>query len=276
MALNQFSDLTWEEIQSTYLTLLPPPSNPDDFKVDNLRQDPEDNQPFIGGKEDEQPFIGAGDAYPSGTCTFVYDFSKKNATINNSYVYPVKNQGSCGSCYAFSGMAPYTALVAKKYNKEFLPSIQQIVSCTTTYGNGGCGGGWFTGAYAYTKVINIATEATYPYTSTNNVTGTCQNSTRARGPYKVSGYSVSVGSTAALSCTAMLTTLKTNPISVALYVDTNFMKYGSGVFPNSKCIVPSSISVNHGVYLVGFDSCNNWKVQNSWGTGWGEVGFIRL
>jgi C1A family cysteine protease len=173
-------------------------------------------------------------------------------------ITPVKNQGSCGSCWAFSTTGTVEGYWA--INKGSLPNLseQQLVDCVgIAYGCLGCNGGQMSGALKWIKQNGVTTEAAYPYTGKD---GKCSVKT---GAYKVG----SVKSTA--GCTSLTADIKTQPTSVAVDA-TNWSFYKSGVFSNC------AKNLNHGVLAVGWDASGNWIIKNSWGATWGNQGYITL
>ena len=113
-------------------------------------------------------------------------------------------------------------------------------------------------AFKYVKAQGIVTEAEYPYKA---VKQTCKIN---QGPFKISGF------TDVKNCNDLASALDGRPVSVAVDA-TNWSAYKSGVFNNCKT------SLNHGVLLVGVTSADGaWRIKNSWSSGWGENGFIRL
>ena len=111
-------------------------------------------------------------------------------------------------------------------------------------------------AFKFVKDNGIVHEDQYPYKA---VKGTCSQKT---GPFKITGF------TDINNCNTLASELAGRPISVAVDA-TNWSPYKSGIFNNCKT------SLNHGVLLVGL-SDQYWKVKNSWGTSWGESGYVRL
>jgi C1A family cysteine protease len=168
----------------------------------------------------------------------------------------VKNQGQCGSCWSFSatGVAESWALFS---GKSWDLSEQQLVDCSASYGNHGCNGGWPSNALNYVKANGLTTESTYPYVAQ---TRTCA---KQGGEFRISQV-LSVS-----GCNGLLTGISSRPLSITVDA-TNWSQYRSGVFNNC------GTGINHAVLLVGTDATGVWKVKNSWGTGWGESGFIRL
>lgn len=170
-------------------------------------------------------------------------------------VSPVKNQGNCGSCWAFSAVATLESFSLMKGQSAIL-SEQQLVDCSKKYGNEGCNGGFNYQGLAYVKENGIATGAAYPYVAK---TQACKSD---GGSFKIAGVSVAKG------CPGVLSALASRPLGVSVDA-TNWSHYASGVFNNCKT------SLNHDVFLVGATD-QFWKIKNSWGTSWGENGFIRL
>ena len=170
-------------------------------------------------------------------------------------VSPVKDQGNCGSCWAFSAVATLESFALMK-NQSVTLSEQQLVDCSKKYGNYGCQGGFNYQGLAYVKDHGIATDASYPYLGHNEA---CKVD---GGSFKIAGVSVAKG------CPAILTALASRPIGVSVDA-TNWSHYASGIFNNCKT------DLNHDVFLVGVTD-QYWRIKNSWGKSWGESGFIRL
>ena len=171
-------------------------------------------------------------------------------------VTSVKNQGNCGSCWAFSSTGALEGL--GKINSGTLQefSEQQLIDCSSAYGNTGCNGGSMESAFSYVRAHGITTESAYPYKA---VKGTCQTSL---GSFKISTYTTTPG------CTALTNALLHGPVSVAVD-SSNWSPYQSGVLSNC------SGNLNHGVLLTGISN-DYWRIKNSWGSSWGEKGFIRI
>lgn len=171
----------------------------------------------------------------------------------------VKNQGSCGSCWAFSAVAALESQerIAGTGTTSF--SEQQLVDCSRSFGNQGCNGGWMDQAFAYVAKNGITDSGAYPYTARDQA---CKTNT---GAYHIKGYK----DTAEGNCNEVISALGGRPLSVAVDA-TNWSFYAGGVFRNCKR------NLNHGVLLVGIDASGNWNIKNSWGTSWGNSGFITL
>ncbi|KAI4296894.1 hypothetical protein L6164_036814 [Bauhinia variegata] len=237
LGLNKFADLTTEEFIASY-TGLRIPSLPKSSKVASFSP------------------LNLDDAPTS------LDWRQKGA------VTAIKDQGQCGSCWAFSTVAAVEGINQIKTGTLTTLSEQQLVDCDTDTGNEGCGGGWMDNGFKY--IIGnegLASEADYPY---QGIEGTCSTSVTAAA--QISGYE----DVPANSEEQLLQAVNNQPISVAICVDDEFKRYESGVFSGQCCT-----ELNHGVTLIGYgtsddDGSKYWLIKNSWGEQWGESGYMRL
>lgn len=216
-----------------------------------------------------------------------------------SAVTPVKNQGQCGSCWAFSAAEEIESQWIMDGNAVWEFSPQQIASCTTNCF--GCGGGDTVAAYEYligTLGLGSAWYAPYVqsmYTSCSGkrCTNACSNydmtdlSTYSSltGPYAaVTGYSYATAPCTSGACAQQNTTLLAENTAtygpVSICVDASLWNdYTGGVLTQAACGGFSAKSIDHCVQLVGYNaeaSSPYWIVRNSWATNWGENGYIYL
>jgi len=185
-------------------------------------------------------------------------------------VTPIKNQGQCGSCYSFSTTGSIEGQWYRKNKALVSLSEQQIVDCSTGYGNNGCNGGLMTNSFLYVKNAGgIETEQAYPYEAKQAY---CRFSTAYIGA-KVKGYSNVKASEISLK-TAVAST---GPISVAIDASHRSLQfYTGGIYYEPAC---SSQNLDHAVLAVGYNSNaqgDYWIVKNSWGTSWGISGYFWL
>jgi C1A family cysteine protease len=179
------------------------------------------------------------------------------------YTTPVKDQGYCGSCWAFSATEQIESDTMRTLATTYILSPEQITQCTTTcYG---CGGGWTERAFSYAEKNAIVQNSDYPYTSYQGITGVC-NANTAFGVVKVNNY-VTISGESNMAAYVE----STGPLSVCLDAN-SWNSYTGGIM--SVC----GQSVDHCVQAVGVYATTGgyWKVRNSWGTSWGENGYIRL
>uniref|UniRef100_A0A8D2LQC4 Cathepsin L1-like n=1 Tax=Varanus komodoensis TaxID=61221 RepID=A0A8D2LQC4_VARKO len=186
------------------------------------------------------------------------------------YVTPVKNQGRCGACWAFSATGALEGLLFNQTGKLVPLSEQNLIDCSQKLGNHGCHGGYITRAFQYVRDNGgLNSEQDYPYPA-------CHYNPQNRMANCSSLVMLPQGSEVALE-QAVATV---GPVSVA--VDAKnfpFHFYKSGIFSSSWC----SHLVNHAMLLVGYGSSQEygtstdyWILKNSWSEYWGEKGYMRL
>ena len=184
---------------------------------------------------------------------------------------PVKDQGYCGSCWAFSATEQIESDAMRVLGSSYILSPQQITSCDQV--SGGCDGGFTESAYEYVRLNGgIEQDSDYPYTSYEGRTGNCK-AEESLAVIKVNQYYTVDAATENGIEDAMATYVqKTGPLSVCVAAET-WNLYTGGIV--TRCPIGY---VDHCVQAVGVQTGNGgfWKVRNSWGTSWGESGYIRL
>jgi len=239
--VTKFSDMSEEEFRNTML-------------MPNRPERTFDTVPVIGSDEP----LAAPDSF---------DWRTKSA------VTPVKDQGQCGSCWAFSATeAIESAWILKGHATPSTVNLspQQIVDCDTIDGVQGCNGGYTESAYDYIKQAGGEEPiSAYPYTAEN---GQCKFKA-ADVVAKISGYS-----TISKTESALPNNLATiGPLSICLDAS-KWQNYKSGVMTNRECCL-TKCTLDHCVQLVGYNSTAPtpyWIVRNSWNTNWGIDGYIYL
>lgn len=190
---------------------------------------------------------------------------------NYNYVTPVRNQGGCGSCWAFAATAALESrwlITQNNPGDDLNLSEQTLVSCS---GAGTCGGGYINRASDYIRDLGLPSEYCFPYSATNAAcTGACPE-------YQKAGFQISNWhwvATTAPSVEALKSALFTlGPLVTTMDVYTDFFSYRTGVYS----YVTGSYQGGHAIVLVGYNDAEKYFIaKNSWGTGWGEAGYFKI
>nr|XP_043629357.1 senescence-specific cysteine protease SAG39-like [Erigeron canadensis] len=237
LAINEFADLTNEEFRTTRNRFMAHECSPSSssFRYENVT------------------------AVPSSM-----DWRKKGA------VTPVKDQGQCGCCWAFSAVAAMEGITQLKTGKLISLSEQELVDCDTSGVDQGCEGGLMDNAFDF--IVNnkgLTSESNYPY---QGVDGTCNSNEASNNAATITGHE----DVPTNSESALLKAVASQPVSVAIDASGSaFQFYSSGVF-TGEC----GTELDHGVTAVGYgtsdDGTKYWLVKNSWGTSWGQEGYIMM
>ncbi|KAM3597039.1 uncharacterized protein V6R79_025231 [Siganus canaliculatus] len=186
-------------------------------------------------------------------------------------VSPVQNQGLCGSCWAFSSLGALEGQMKKQTGILVPLSPQNLVDCSTVDGNLGCRGGYISKSYSYIiRNRGIDSERFYPY---EHKSGECRYSVKGKAGYCSTFRILPSGDERTLQAVVA----SVGPVAVALNARLpSFHLYRRGLYNVPNC---SPRLINHAVLVVGYGTDRGqdfWLVKNSWGTAWGEEGFIRI
>lgn len=230
--INQFTDIPKDDFKRKYLTLKPRRTNNPSHTI-------------------------TGGHIPDSI-----DWRAENLVTN------IKDQGGCGSCWAFSAVGSLEGAHSKKSNNLVSLSEQNLVDCADGFGCEGCGGGWMNAALEYVKYNNgIDTESSYPY---QGIDESCQYNKTYNGATVNQVVNITKGNVSEL----LHAVATVGPISVAINAMDGFQDYQSGIFSVKDC---SPEFLDHGVLIVGYGVTSSGRkyyiIKNSWGTSWGMDGY---
>lgn len=245
IAINQYSDFTFDEILR-----MNEPIDISEFNFENLIELNAEN-------------------FPEGIDVKVPDtFDWRERGI----ITRVRDQGLCGSCYAFSALNAIESQLILNKNQSYELSTQELIDCGMTHGTLHCLGGVTEGVFSYINFNEgISEEKNYPY---EGVQGVCKNPIK-KVNFSIKGYWKLENEDEETVKKALFLY---GPI-IALFdcLHELFIKYSSGIYYDDECL--DSKEFSHAVLIVGYGSekgIDYWIVKNSWGEMWGERGFFRI
>jgi len=244
LGVNKFADLTIQEFKKNSLGLLSFP------RTEDLLKSELNSMKIQSALEDLPESV---------------DWRESGIHVN-----PVKEQGTCGSCWAFSTIGSIESAFAIKTGSLPALSEQQLVHCSKGFGNGGCSGGFMEYAYKYAEKYPLCTEEEYPYEGKDSKA--CEHSKCNSSLYKLQGFE-DIESNSKLS---LYKTLNQQPVSIGVCAgNMAWQFYKKGVMKKfcGDCLDHGVVTVGYGVdkkkgdYII---------VRNSWGEKWGEQGYLRI
>lgn len=187
-------------------------------------------------------------------------------------VTPVRNQGNCGSCWAFAatGALESQVLMATRATPSSVDLSEQVlVSCS---GAGSCNGGYADSASFFIQEAGLPVESCFPYTAKNTKCSAASCPYWQSNTDGINGW-IWVTTTSPTVDTIKSALLTYGPLVTTMNVYSDFDAYAGGVYYN----VSGKLEGAHAILLVGYDDANRcFIVKNSWGTDWGEAGFFRI
>ncbi|XP_058749667.1 ervatamin-B-like [Vicia villosa] len=240
LGLTNFADWSFKEFNETYLNM--------------------DN-------DDTMDIVNNGDIVDELTCSnppSSLDWRSKGV------VSSIKDQGACGSCWAFSVAAAIEGIVAIVTGKLIDLSPQELVDCDM--GSSGCSGGVRSSALRWVIENNgLATYSNYPYTA---VKGACRASKIPNSASSSSNAYLQLEKTER----GLLCGVAKQPITIGIYATQDFQHYTHEIYEGPNCPVDST-QTTHAMLIVGYDSVGGqdyWIVKNTWGTKWGLAGYVYI
>jgi PKD repeat protein len=218
--------------------------------------------------------VSASSSGTVSSTTLPASFDWRNYS-SKSYVTPIKNQGNCGSCWAFSSTAVIESKALMAFNLANLDKdlSDQIVLSFSNPGVDSCSGGYITDAASFLQTKGVALESADPYIAASSSTPAPN---WQADDYKISNWNYVIWGdmNQAQSVTALKNAIYNyGPVVVTMQVYNDFFSYTSGVYK----YVSGGLAGGHAIAAIGWDDVNQCFIcKNSWGASWGENGFFRI
>jgi hypothetical protein len=218
------------------------------------------------------PGTGSGSTGTMTTMASTPCRSRTSFVYGSSYLPPVRNQGACGSCWAFAGAGIVDISYRIRYDRAANVAEQELIDCAGGFAHGAinaCSGFFIESTMLHFQLNGVAWEQRYPYQARDR--GTCGNPPYS---YKVSAWGwVGFGWASVSDIKDAL--CRYGPVATTIEATSAFMNYTGGVFAQKgKSQYGPIPSVNHAIVIIGWDDARGaWRIRNSWGTGWGENGY---
>jgi C1A family cysteine protease len=222
-------------------------------------------------KTTKNPSIKSTFQHPDYCDPSVEAFDFRSATM----VTPVKDQGECGACWAFATNAVLESSYLGLRKEHIDASEQDLISCSPAgqFGDRNCSGGWW--AFDVLEKPGIESTVRYPYAASDSE---CKSQPPIEFRAFISGYVLQGNGATSIPPNAALkgAMCKHGPLAVGFVATPTFTDFGWNHHSPSDLFAESdSGDVDHGVELIGWDK-DGWIIKNSWGSQWGDQGFLRV
>lgn len=188
-----------------------------------------------------------------------------------SSIHPIRNQGQCGSCWAFGATEAFSDRLAIS-GTDVILSPQHLVSCDNN--NMGCNGGYLSLAWIFMKDTGVVSDECYPYTSGDTQKdGDCFTACQDGSEWKT--HHVDLLDHPKDEISIRLELYENGPVEAAFTVYEDFMSYQSGIYQH----VTGELLGGHAIKFIGWgniDGTDYWLMANSWGEDWGDRGFFKI
>ena len=235
LGVNLFTDLTFDEFKTKYLWTI---------KIDKTNSEPVDEVLEIHSD--------------------VVDWRNSEGALG-----PIRNQGECGSCWAFCSTASLEFVEWKTNNSREALSVQELIDCSNDYGNFGCHGGLMSNAFDYVRDNKIGLQSSYTYTGKAQ---SCNLDAVSEGKrISTEGYSF----LDPVNVEGLILAAEKQIVSTAIEVQGNLQFYTGGIYHNDDC----GDDLNHSINIVGYNLSVDdpyFIIRNTWSANWGLNGYAHF